>query len=281
MNIWKIIIRETIRPFRQLSQLLRKFYLWLCSHRLFQKVNSNILRLALQARGYGNYPDISESGESHFLKQIAREKPNLCIDIGANQGDYSAELLSHTASIVLAFEPQPSIFPRLREMQAQYPQRFFPVNCGVGDKTGNLDLHYGDDRSCLASFVAEINEIKSVGAVNTKIVNVPVVTLDQFLDTQTLLKLPAHIDLLKIDTEGFEMNVILGALSTISKYKPKYIQVEISLQHMYTKTTLLDLSRQLQDYTVHQILPFGLTPVDPMDPLSNIFSYSNFAFIRK
>jgi FkbM family methyltransferase len=280
MNFLQKTVRETVRPFRQFGGALRALHRFIFSRPRLQKLNDRLLNTALNARGYNNNPDIAKSGEAYFPQQLAKEHPVFCIDVGANKGEYSRHLLGNTQANVLCFEPQSAIFQKLTALVEAYPGRFYPVSMGVGDKTGWLDPHYGEQCSEVASLAPKINRIKSVGAVNQKTISVAVTTLDEFFATQKIFQEPSRVDLLKIDTEGFEQNVLRGAMVTIGRLKPKYIQVEISMQHLHTKTLLLEIAGQLGVYQALQITLHGLAPVDPADPLSNISCFSNFVFVR-
>jgi hypothetical protein len=110
---------------------------------------------------------------------------------------------------------------------------------------------------------------------------VEVVTLDRFLETATGLDL-RQIDLVKIDTEGYEYEVLLGARETIEKRKPKFIQIEYNWHQMFKAQSLFTLASLLPNYVVYQLLPHGtgLNRVDASKPESNIYHYSNFVFVR-
>ena len=59
--------------------------------------------------------------------------------------------------------------------------------------------------------------------------NVKLTTLDSFVEKQKLTR----IDILKIDTEGFEEEVLKGSLKTLKSNKIKYIELEIILGNVY------------------------------------------------
>ena len=50
--------------------------------------------------------------------------------------------------------------------------------------------------------------------------------------------LVTKIDLIKIDTEGFELEVLKGAEKTIKKLKPTYIQIEYNWHHLFKNINL-------------------------------------------
>jgi hypothetical protein len=91
-----------------------------------------------------------------------------------------------------------------------------------------------------------------------------------------------EVDLLKIDVEGLEWEVLLGAKNTIVEMRPKLIQIELNLHQLFVNRSILQFSRLLKGYRLTQILPYrgGLVERDPKDSLSNLYSYSNYVFVR-
>ncbi len=110
-----------------------------------------------------------------------------------------------------------------------------------------------------------------------------IVTLDSFLSDNSSLINMSNIDLIKIDTEGFELEVIKGAKETIKNKLPKYIQLEFNWHQLFKNHSMYKFSQYLNNYELFQILPFGekLIKVDPTRPETNIFHLSNFVYIRK
>jgi hypothetical protein len=92
----------------------------------------------------------------------------------------------------------------------------------------------------------------------------------------------ASIDLLKIDTEGWEGECLLGAEELLHEMPPKMIQIEFNSHHLFSSRTLLVFSKLLPGFTAFQMIPYGsgLLRRDLELPESNIFYYSNFVFVR-
>ncbi len=124
------------------------------------------------------------------------------IDVGANIGYYSllASLVNEQAP-VLALEPHPIASRRLQENASINSFGNIRVRAvAVGRISGTANL---------TSDLVEQNRI-SVGNENAvATVAVPVVTLDATLPQEGID--PADVRLVKIDTEGFEVNVLAGA----------------------------------------------------------------------
>ena len=90
-----------------------------------------------------------------------------------------------------------------------------------------------------------------------------------------------QVDLIKIDTEGFESEVLRGGGETIRRCRPKFVQLEFNWHQLFRNTSLNSFSELLPGYSVFQLLPDAWIERDPIDPLSNIFHFSNFVFVRR
>jgi hypothetical protein len=92
-----------------------------------------------------------------------------------------------------------------------------------------------------------------------------------------------ELDFIKIDTEGFEFEVLSGSKNVINVLKPRFIQIEMNWHQLFTGHTLWELSQLLPDYRVFQLLPYGRRPfeVNPKDPVRNFLQLSNFLFVER
>jgi len=267
---------------RKLLIYVLNTYSYFFARKWAQPFSHLLLSISLRGRGYENCCSPWITGEEHFVDLLSKFDPKLCVDIGANKGQYSDLLLKKTASNVIAFEPLPTPFRELKNLEKIYKERFASYNFGVGAKDNDtLPMFYSDEKSELATFSAESNCVSYVRSANSTTINLPLVSLDFFFRENYLDPL-AEIDFLKIDTEGFEMEVLLGAKETLSLRKPKFIQMEFNWHQLYRGHTLYAFSKILSNYMLFQILPFnnGLVRRDPERPDTNIYRYSNFVFVR-
>jgi FkbM family methyltransferase len=277
---------QICKPFLWIASLplriFRRIYLVIFARPRMQSLNDYILNLALNGKGFNNCCNPKLTGEYLMIKNLSKLKPNLCIDIGANKGNYSRLLLEQTNANVLAFEPLPKAYAELEKLKKMYPTRFSAVNIGVGDKNTSLEINYGDEDSELASFSTEANLINYVGESNVNKLMVNILTLDDYFNRAKVSTEFSEIDLLKIDTEGYEFEVLSGAQNTIKKFRPKHIQIEYNLHQLFKAQSLYKLSTLLNGYTPFQMLPYGsgLIRVNPKYASANYFHYSNFLFIR-
>ncbi len=128
-------------------------------------------------------------------------KDNLTVvDVGANVGMFSLWAASQISNVhIYAFEPNPKIFERLKyNIKANGL-----VNCVIAEclaicaREGSV--YFKQSEATLTSKVVEYSE--------PGIIKVPVISLDKWVRQQNI----ESVDFLKIDTEGYEMEVFKGA----------------------------------------------------------------------
>ena len=131
---------------------------------------------------------------------IALDHPRCVVDVGANIGVFSLyQAIVKHAERVIAFEPSSQVFPRLaKNVEINELKNVRVVNAAVGDRRGVLSFSEG--QMSINCRVTESGPLK-----------VPCVRLDD-----ELTDVPS-IDILKIDTEGYEVYVLRGASETLSK----------------------------------------------------------------
>jgi FkbM family methyltransferase len=131
---------------------------------------------------------------------IAVDHPRCVVDVGANIGVFSLyQSMVKGAEQVVAFEPSPEVFPRLvKNIEINGIKNVRVVNAAAGNESGTLS--FSESRISANSRVSEAGPLK-----------VPCVRLDDELRDVS------SIDILKIDTEGYETHVLRGASETLKK----------------------------------------------------------------
>lgn len=167
------------------------------------------------------------SDDECFLRKTLRPKDTV-IDVGSNIGTISlasASLVGEEGRVI-AFEPNPRVFNFFKKNV--YLNGFNNVtmlNCAVGERQGEIcfsDQKYDDQ-----------NKILPQGGQK-----VQMTTLDEQASA-----IQGHIRLLKVDVEGYEKFVFLGASKTLAR--TDYIYFEVYEPHFipmgYTTGELIQM----------------------------------------
>jgi hypothetical protein len=136
--------------------------------------------------------------------------------------------------------------------------------------------HGHDDGSAHASIhKGVIEEIHSSQSVRYE---VEVSTLDDFVATNNISK----IDLLKIDTEGNELNVLLGATESLRAGLIDVIHFEFNEMNVISKTYFKEFWDLLSGYEFYRILYGGMHRIQSYNALTcEIFAYQNIIAVKK
>ena len=158
----------------------------------------------------------------------------VAVDGGANLGAFSIYAACMGAKKVYAFEPVKETFEALKtNIQAcGFQDVIIPINKGLGRDNFRAQIRcdYAGDGG--ASVVGGTRDHQKK---NTQ--EVEIVTLDSFLKGE-------RIDLIKLDTEGYEEHIFLGASKTISDFMPV---LDFSAYHKPSdKEHLPDVIRSIQ-----------------------------------
>ncbi|MBD2668927.1 FkbM family methyltransferase [Arthrospira platensis FACHB-439] len=238
--------------------------------------------------GYAIFGDksslfLNEINEQKLVKNIVKSGMTV-FDVGANLGDYSilfSKLIGESGK-VYTFEPTPAIFQKLRErinerdlsnvnlfQKAVFSSnqiiKFneFPEEYSVWNSIGVPDMNN------------PLNPQEKIPIVKTEMVEA--VAIDSFCEEQLI----ESIDYLKIDVEGAEYDVLLGAKQLLEKNAIRFIQFEIS------QKMLEGLNRKAKDtfdiliqngYECHRITSNGEIGDKVLD--SNSF-YENYIAFRE
>lgn len=258
---------------------LLKLYASLFARQQFRKLNLLLFDLGLHGLGILNYQDRNISGELTFLRQCLKNKVSpVVLDVGANVGGYSRDVVAINPSVtVFAFEPHPLTFERLVSNIGARPN-IRPFRCAVGDRAGRHVLYdrHSEGGTMHASIFREV--IEDIHQVQSTGYEVNLVTLDEFIEEHRL----GRVDLLKIDTEGYEMNVLKGGINAIRSGIFKTIQFEFNEMNVVSRVFFKDFIDALPQYQFHRMLPGGLQRIDRYDPVRcELFAFQNIVAILR
>jgi len=147
-----------------------------------------------------------------FQKILVSDHKPIIFDVGANIGIHTIKWLKQNPkAISYAFEPSSETRAMLERNIARnhLTERVKILKQAVSDREGVADFFECEDNA-----FSSLKDTQRKQAIRS--ISVPVTTIDQFVETNHITK----ISLLKIDVEGFETEVIAGALETLKHLKP-------------------------------------------------------------
>jgi FkbM family methyltransferase len=180
-----------------------------------------------------------------YLRLISIQKDIDCvIDVGANKGQFAKKLrdMGYDGQI-LSFEPEPVAFSAISALSST-DDKWTVFDCGLSSACGAAQLNVYEDTS-LSSFY-EINKFGENLAGNlTRKTSTQEISIRMLDDFSTLLGGFSSI-LLKIDTQGHELDVLKGARSTLER--TNVVLCECSLQSIYSgQATFTEITNFLSD----------------------------------
>jgi FkbM family methyltransferase len=175
-------------------------------------------------------------GLTKFL--ITKSDP-VILDVGANKGQSITRYKKLFQNpIIHSFEPNIDEVNILKQKYIN-DKNLYLNNVAVGDKKGNLEfnINAGSGHSSFKNLIPNTTWIKKRSKrlkvddknYTTKKVNAEIITLDDYVNEKNL----TNIDILKIDTQGFEDKVLLGAKSLLKNNRIKLVQLELIFSEIY------------------------------------------------
>ena len=155
-----------------------------------------------------------EPAECDLMRQHI--KPDqVILDIGANIG-YLTRFFAkcaHDTGRIIAFEPNPLIFPLLQQNVARF-KSVSAYNMGLSASNGEAELFLAGQDHSVASLTRDYPATHLAYQDNGTLgsVKVRLAAGDEFLRSLGVTK----VDILKIDVEGWELNVFAGLEQTIA-----------------------------------------------------------------
>lgn len=210
------------------------------------KVGNFFARAALlvenASREFPGIDDFEITGELGLVRSLSASwGEHACLlDVGANRGEWTAMALTFMegSSEIRAFEPDSRLIGPLSSRFAG--KRVFVVNFGLAASAGVISFFpqpLGLDAG---------NSFNPRGAHPSASQEMAVVSSgDIYLDEEDI----SSVQLLKIDTEGFEMQVLLGFQESLRKGLIEVIQFEYNFAAAREKLTL--------EHFLEFLAPFG------------------------
>ena len=163
-------------------------------------------------------------------------------DIGANFGTHTFFFKAQGIRVV-SFEPNPECLAEIRNVADGNGWTLELEECAVGNMKSQERLVFPVGRTWCGSLIKDLSADRENGPTMREI-EVDVIKLDDFSRSNEVLP-----DLIKIDTEGYELQVLEGSVELIRQSKPKILFEANSSDE---KRNLYEFFQQM-DYDLYEL----------------------------
>jgi FkbM family methyltransferase len=201
-------------------------------------------------------------------KFVPTGKDPLILDIGANVGQSVGRFRKiFPTAVIHSFEPGPDTFQTLSQ-NVSSDERVFAWNSAVGASPGKQTFQENTNPD-MSSFLNL--STTGWGEVNRQSL-VEVTTVDAFLEANRL----AHVDILKSDTQGYELEVFKGAEQALRGNRIGLVYFEFIFSDMYKHLPGFDeVFRHLIDRN------FSLVAIYDFHYQNRLASFADVLFVNR
>lgn len=259
-----------------MKDLFIKIYRFVFARKALYELNLHIYKLVLRSVGVLNSEGFRVTGEENLFENVlSKNKINTVFDVGASRGNYAIMVRRYFPKAkIYSFEPHTESFQILKEKADKHNLKVF--NIGLSSKSGKSKLwdYIKEDKTTNLTFPSIYKEvIKDVHRKKARSQTIKLTTIEMFAKKNKI----KQIDLLKVDTEGNELNILKGASSMIDRKKIKVIQFEFNEMNVVSKVFIRDFIKLLSGYKLFRLQMDGLLPITRYDPkIHEIFAFQNF-----
>lgn len=217
--------------------------------------------------------------KEYKLVNLIKKKFPIIVDIGGNRGESIKNFLRYNKNIkIFCFEPKKKSFNYIKKKFKKKNIKIF--NYGIGDHAQSIILYtptiYGYEFSGLSS--TDFKKLKFRLNFFFNNIKRKFKFIKEKIKIQKLDRFNLKPDLIKIDTEGSELDVIKSSLKTIKKYKPLIIVEFNHINFLNIKKILIKLG---YNYYIYEKNNFKLVNKKIIDKISKKTNLTNIIFAKK
>lgn len=184
----------------------------------------------------------------HDAVSLCGPRAGIVFDVGANEGESALNFMElFPDATIYSFEPLPESYASLESM-ARPRARLVPINAALGADHGSAVLNQNalQTTSSMLPTAPSSRSFLSGPALSTqRRVKISVTTLDAVAAEYQV----ETIDLLKIDVQGYELEVLKGASQMLSARRIRVIVLEVNFAPLYERqASFQDISTFLQSH---------------------------------
>ncbi len=188
-----------------------------------------------------NLPDKYKFSEDNIIFQYFKDFAGTVIEVGTHFGSETARYL-YRGWTVHGFEPDDNNRRKCIESTRKFQANFYLNDIAVSDKSNEICEFYTSEES------TGISSLHPFHKTHSKKKTVQTITLKDYMEQNKL----EHIELLRIDTEGYDLKVLQGF--DFKKSKPQVILCEFednkTLSLGYSTKDMIEFLQQV-GYTVY------------------------------
>lgn len=173
---------------------------------------------------------VKNNPDYQISKILEYNNCSVVFDVGANCGQFASDLIRYNfQGKIISFEPSSEAHNNLMLRSRKFLKWIIHERIALGNKDDKLILNISSNS--VSSSILNINEIHKNSAKDSEFVSREEVYVKKLDDIFIHYVVDSDIFFLKIDTQGFEKNVLDGA--NLALKKAKGIIVELSLVELY------------------------------------------------
>jgi FkbM family methyltransferase len=188
-----------------------------------------IIRSVVNPIGYDIVKYKSTNPAHIVLSLLNMNNIETILDVGANTGQYSIELLkAGYKGRIISFEPLTEAYTKLSIIASHY-KNWETYNFALGDTKGTASINISMHSP--SSSLLPMTKLHSEAAPDTVYIKeekIKIETLDNIFET---FGISDENVFLKVDTQGYEDKVLKGGIKTLSQIQG--IQLELSTSELY------------------------------------------------
>ncbi len=168
--------------------------------------------------------EYSSKGEFAFIEdetfeRLRSERSFTVIDAGANRGDWSLSFQRRfPEALVFAVEAAPKTFAVLVEATAGN-SKIMPLNTVLSSAPGEVTFYSHED-----PMLSSVLDLEDSGEKTTRMTRSSS-TIDEIVRAHSI----TNLRVIKIDTEGYDLEVLKGAEVSLAELSLEFLQVEFAL----------------------------------------------------
>lgn len=223
------------------------------------------------------WEDPEKNGEYKFVAKYIKDNMTI-FDVGANIGDYTKKVISITPKLnIYCFEPVKSTFSTLnKNLESTRVDFIKTFNVGFSDKPETLSMNiYGDNGGSNSLYYNEYHAERSAAIRKEE---VELKKIDDFVLENRI----TSIDFLKIDVEGHEFKVLMGALQSLESNVIKCIQFEYNNYWKKSGHKLESVIELLSsfNFSIYRLTPWGKLKVGKFKKSLENYKPSNYVAVK-